>query len=172
MATAPPPRADRWRRRLAGLPAVLLGIVVLLGGLLLGFALLFAVNATSGRNDGHAHFGAAGMLMAYMDDHGGAWPRGWDDLEPYFRDGRGRSRSRVQGWSYEKFQSRVWIDFEADPEALRAASRAAGPGARAPFDVVRSRRFWQAPWVAVVGGGADQNLHDRFAPPPPLEALP
>lgn len=156
-----PTTAGRWLRRLGVL-------IVSLGGLLVGFVVLFAVNASSGINDGYAHWGAHNMLVEFMREHGGRWPRSWDDLEPQFRESNGK----VGGWSYERYQSRVWIDFEADPGALRAASEAAGAGAAAPFNVVRSRRFWQAPWVWHWGGGADQMLHDFFVPPPPRPTPP
>ena len=71
-----------------------------------------------GIDDGYAQWGAAEMVMGYMDDNSGKWPPDWEALRSRFDDGG----SRVGGWSFEKYKSRVWIDFDADPVELRRFS--------------------------------------------------
>ena len=71
-----------------------------------------------GIDDGYAQRGAAEMVMDYMDDNAGEWPPNWEALRPQFDNGD----SRVGGWSFEKYKSRIWIDFDADPVELRRQS--------------------------------------------------
>lgn len=115
------------------------------------FMIWFFATLDSSVDDGYALWGAAEMVMAYMDEHEGRWPRNWDDLEPHFR----RNNGRVGGWSFEKFQSRVVIDFAADVSELRNASRNSSDAA---FRVIRARN-WGA---AQVGEGPNDRLHSYF----------
>jgi hypothetical protein len=41
-------------------------------------------------DDAYALWGAAEMVVEYLDTHDGRWPKGWDDLRPYFDAGAGR----------------------------------------------------------------------------------
>lgn len=84
-----------------------------------------------GIDDGYAQWGAAEMVMAYMDDHDGEWPPNWESLRPQFDAGR----SGVGGWSFEKYKSRIWIDFDADPVDLRRQSLKSN---KPTFNVIRA----------------------------------
>jgi hypothetical protein len=87
---------------------------------LTGYVLLIVMSIHR-LDDAYAQWGAAEMVIDYMADHDGEWPKSWTDLQPYFDNGGGR----VAGWSYERFQKHVWIDFTADPNLLRELSQAA-----------------------------------------------
>jgi hypothetical protein len=70
-------------------------------------------------DDAYALWGSGDMVVNHMEDHEGRWPRGWDDLRPYFDAGGGR----VGGWSFDEYQRRVAIKWDVDPAALKAAAR-------------------------------------------------
>ena len=65
-------------------------------------------------DDAYALWGAGDMVVDYMEEHNGQWPKGWDDLRPYFAAGHGR----VGGWSFEEYQRHVTIRWDVDPSAL------------------------------------------------------
>jgi len=109
-------------------------------------------------DDAYAQWGAADMVIGYLRDHQGDWPRDWAALEPYFA----RSSERVPGWSYAKFQDRIHIDFAADPVRLRELSLSAGSDT-VPFDVIGAR--W--PWAPQMGDGPNAILHGYFRDPGP-----
>ena len=81
-------------------------------------AVYFFLTISAGINDAYALWGAADMVIDYMETHDGHWPRSWDDLRPQFEAGG----SGVGGWSFEKYQDRITIDFNADPNELRRLS--------------------------------------------------
>jgi hypothetical protein len=85
------------------------------------------------------------MVVNYMEDHGGAWPRGWDDLKPYFDAGGGR----VAGWSFAEYQRHVAIKWDVDPTELEAAARK-NPGPT--FRVIQPKQ-----WLAGTMGGHEPN---------------
>jgi hypothetical protein len=82
------------------------------------FATYAALVVYRGIDDAYALWGAGDMVIEYMESHGGAWPRKWDDLTREFDNGNGR----VGGWTFAEYQSRIRIDFAADPEKLRQES--------------------------------------------------
>jgi hypothetical protein len=84
-------------------------------------------------DDAYAVWGAADMVVNYMEDHDGRWPKGWGDIKPYFDAGGGR----VGGWSFEEYQRRVAIRWDVDPAVLEAASKAS-PGPT--FQVISARQ--------------------------------
>ena len=102
-------------------------------------------------DDAYAQWGAADMVMHYMDDHGGEWPRDWESLAPYFE----RNNGRVSGWTFEVFQSRVFIDFGADPRHLRRLSQASSD---VPFDVIHATSIWASQF----DGGPNEMLYQWF----------
>ena len=109
---------------------------LIVAALVVPAAIVFAgINVYNHIDDAYAQWGAADMVIDYMNDHDGKWPPDWDSLAPYFA----RSNGRVGGWSYAKFQSHVFIDFTADAELLR--KRASGSPA-IPFDVIHARSMW------------------------------
>lgn len=91
------------------------------------------VSTSDGIDDAYAMLGAADMVIVYMEDHDGQWPRGWDDLRPQFEISNGN----VPGWSYSKFQDRIVIDFGVDVDDLERRSL---QSASADFRVIRPRR--------------------------------
>ena len=99
-------------------------------------AIIFAgVNIFNHIDDAYAQWGAADMVMDYMDDHNGQWPSDWESLEPYFAKNNGR----VSGWSYSKFQSHVFIDFTANADSLRKLSNNSDT---IPFDAIHAYSVW------------------------------
>jgi hypothetical protein len=65
-------------------------------------------------DDAFALWRAGEMVVHYMDDNDGRWPRGSADLKPYFDSGGGR----VGGWSFAKYQQRVVIQWDVDAARL------------------------------------------------------
>jgi hypothetical protein len=126
-------------------------IVVGIAGPLLYLVRQVGYEVAYGVDDAYAQWGAADMVIDYMNDHDGEWPRSWDSLSPYFADSNGR----VGGWSYKKYQERVWIDFDADPLELE---KQALESDRASFNVIDARFTNFALW----GDGPDQQVHSYF----------
>jgi hypothetical protein len=115
-----------------------------------GFAYL-ACTTRTGVNDAYAMWGAADMVIDYMETHDGQWPRSWQDLRPQFQMDEGR----VPGWSFSEFQGRIAIDFEADARWL---CEQAVESPRATFRVV-----WANGSHGVrIGDGPNQMLCDYF----------
>jgi hypothetical protein len=83
-------------------------------------------------DDAYVLWGAADMVVDYMNDHDGQWPGRWDDLKPYFEAGHGR----VGGWSFEEYQRHVEIKWDVDPVALETETRA---NSRPTFRVIVPR---------------------------------
>ena len=120
--------------------------------ILIPIALVYiGVNTYNGIEDAYAQWGAADMVVGYMRDHDGKWPPDWDSLKPYFDLNNGR----VGGWSYERFQSHVFVDFTANAEHLR---RLAKESDTASFDVIHATSLWGAQF----GGGPNEMLHLYF----------
>jgi len=123
-------------------------VLTVLGVLYVGIDIWMTFNY--GIDDGYAQWGAADMLIDYMEAHDGAWPRGWDDLRPQFEDNKGRV-----GWTYDRFQDRIGVDFTADPDRLRNESLESRS--------VTFRVIWPKSWfAATVGGDPNQRLCDYF----------
>ncbi|MCA9048067.1 MAG: hypothetical protein KDA89_05030 [Planctomycetaceae bacterium] len=111
---------------------------VVVTAILIPFAAVFVgLNICNGIDDAYAQWGAAEMVIEYMEDHGGKWPADWNSLRPYFDEGHGH----VGGWSYEYFQSRIFIDFTANAERLKRLSTASDS---VPFDVIHANSIWGA----------------------------
>ncbi len=104
-------------------------------------------------DDAYAQWGAADMIIDYMNEHDGRWPANWHDLRPYFDAGG----SRVSGWSFEKFQQHVWIDFSADSNKLRQLSQ---NSEQPPFNVVSSTSVFGSQF----DDGPNGMLHRHFNP--------
>jgi hypothetical protein len=96
-------------------------------------------------DDAYVLWGAGEMVVDYMENHDGQWPRGWDDLRSYFEAGGGR----VGGWSFEKYQEHVSIRWDVDVAALLATAKASS---RPPFRVIAPRK-----WFAATMGGHEPN---------------
>jgi hypothetical protein len=91
------------------------------------------------------------MVIDYLKTHDGKWPRSWDDLRPQFSVNNGR----VGGWRFSRFQDRIGIDFNADPNVLR---RKSAESPRATFRVI-----WAKQDSGVrVGDDRNQMLCDYF----------
>lgn len=116
--------------------------------ILIPIAVLYAgVNIYNGIDDAYAQWGAVDMVVGYMRDHDGKWPPDWNSLKPYFDQNNGR----VGGWSYERFQSHVFIDFTADAKHLRRLSKESDTVA---FDVIHATSLWGAQF----GSGPNEML--------------
>jgi hypothetical protein len=124
-------------------------IITLLTLLLGGVYIVVAVNY--GVDDGYALWGAAEMVIDYMEIHDGDWPRNWEDLRPQFN----ASNGNVPGWTFEEYQSRIAIDFNADPDELyRKSLESPHP----TFRVIWPK--WEL--LVRVGGDPNQRLYNYF----------
>ena len=118
--------AKRYLATVAGvLAALVVSAAVVIGAWL-------AASLYWGIDDAYALLGAGEMVIDYLKTHDGRWPRSWEDLRPQFSVNNGR----VGGWSYGRFQDRIDIDFEVDPDDLR---RQSAESPRATFRVIRAR---------------------------------
>ena len=112
----------------------------------------------------YAQWETGEMLIDYLEDHNDQWPRDWKALEPYYDP----DHSRVSGWSFDEVRGSVWIDFDADVKAMKAASIASG---QASLDVV-GQRLW---FINFAGDHANQMLIGYFRsglPSPPIAPKP
>lgn len=113
-------------------------------------AIWLGVELCYGIDNAYAQWGAAGMVIRYMEAHDGNWPPNWEVLREDFEGGGGR----VGGWSFAEFQRRVVIDFTVDADKLREQSV---QSETVPFRVIHAR--WTS---AQIGGGPNSILHDYF----------
>ena len=103
-------------------------------------------------NDGYAQWAAADMVIEYMETHDGHWPPNWEALRKSFESGKGYLVH--VGGTFEQFQKRIVIDFQADPEELRRQSLASDD---AQFDVIHGD------WASVqFGEGPNAVLRTYF----------
>ncbi|WP_397571469.1 hypothetical protein [Schlesneria sp. T3-172] len=101
-------------------------------------------------DDAYAKWGAVDMVIRYMREHEGEWPRSWDDLRELYDAGGGR----VSGSTFEEYQSRIFIDFTADPKQLKELSLQPGP---VKFNVIDAR--WTS---SSFGDGPNDQLQNYF----------
>ena len=100
---------------------------VVLGVLLSGVIWVYRV-VQYGIDDGYAQWGAVDLVINYMEANEGQWPPSWEALE--------RTPSVApNGWSFEHFRSRVFIDFDAKADDLR---RQALSSDEPTFNVIRA----------------------------------
>jgi hypothetical protein len=86
------------------------------------------------------------MVVDFMKTHDDAWPSGWDDLkESYHSVARQASDPRPPDypWSFEELQSRVEVDWHADPKVLATAQRM---NDAPPFKVIWLKDGGNAHW--------------------------
>src|ERR1700678_2484576 len=108
------------------LPRFRVSTLLVVAGLAIAMALVPAIwrlLSLDWVDDAYALWGAGEMVVNYMEDHEGQWPKGWNDLKLYFDAGGGR----VGGWSFPDYQRRVEIRWDVDPAVLEAAAKA-NPG--------------------------------------------
>ncbi len=99
-------------------------------------------------SDGYAQWAAADMVIEYMETHDGRWPPNWEALRSNFESGKGWLAH--VGGTFEQFQKRIYIDFNAKPEELRRQSLASD---NVQFDVIHggwgSVQFGEGPNAAL-----------------------
>lgn len=94
----------------------------------------------------YAVWWTADLVVAYMESHEGAWPRGWEDLRPLTEVATEVSETKEPDGNVivefrpkagiQELQRYVEVDWSADPgELLRVPRREAGP----PFRVIYLR---------------------------------
>ncbi len=105
-----------------------------------------------GIDNAYAQWGAGSLVTDFMEKHDGEWPKQWEDLRPAYEAGKGQ----VGGWSFEKFQSRVQIDWSANPKQLLEESVSHDVPT---FDVIGPADGIEVRWE---GAGGDQILHRYF----------
>jgi hypothetical protein len=113
--------SDR-RRAVVGVLVALVGGAAWFGYSLWRYAYVTVPNA-------YAVWNTAGHINDFMDAHGGAWPRNWDD----FRDTYEGSR-RFTADHWDDLKRRVEVDWSANPIVLAEAPEPSGD--RPPFRVV------------------------------------
>lgn len=116
----------------------------------LTIALIFVgISLFSGIDDAYAQWGAADMVIDYMETHDGQWPPNWEALRKSFETTGGRV-----GGTFEDYQKRVFIDFHADPQELRRQSLASEDTS---FHVIGAH--W---YSAKMGDGPNAMLREYF----------
>ena len=126
---------------------VLIALLILLPIGLVGIGL----NAFYGIDDAYAQWGAADMVIRYMEAHDGKWPPNWEALRPDIESGGGR----LGGSSFAHYQKHVVIDFGVDADELRKQSV---NSERVSFNVIRAR--WT--FGVAFGEGPNASLHSYF----------
>jgi hypothetical protein len=120
-------------------------VLAVLGGAGFFVWMFYYAHAVLG-SEAYAVWQTADLIIAYMQQHGDAWPRSWDDLRPLAPGGRGDVYSAERDGVAEvgfrppldidRLQEMVEVDWSADVvELARAPSREPEP----PFRVVRLR---------------------------------
>ncbi len=135
----------------------MLAIVALSALLMTVLPVVLRVASLDWVDDAYALWGAGDMVVNYMRDHGDRWPKGWDDLKPYFDAGGGR----VGGWSFAKYQEHVSIRWDVDPIALETASR----GNPRPTFAVITATAWPSSTSAVRDPNGILYRYFRERPP-------
>jgi hypothetical protein len=102
-------------------------------------------------DDAYALWGAGEMVVDYMKDHGDRWPKGWEDLKPYFDAGGGR----VGGWSFGEYQRRVTIRWDVDPKSLASAAEG---NPRPSFKVI----YGSLPFAGTIGRHEPNEILHRY----------
>jgi hypothetical protein len=130
----------------------LMGIVALTAVAMAVLPVLWRELTLAWVGDAYALWGAGEMVVDHMKDHNGRWPKGWDDLKPYYDAGGGR----VAGWSFDEFQRHVTIRWDVDTRDLETAAKASPVPT---FRVIAARQ-----WAAGTIGGHEPNefLHRYF----------
>ncbi|MBX9656098.1 hypothetical protein K2Y11_20985 [bacterium] len=128
--------------------------LVYLLGFILGFLFLFFgawYCLEMSINDAYAQWGAADLVIQYMEEHGGKWPSNWDVLRQSYETKGGR----VSGWSFGDFKSRMFIDFSVNSNDLEKQSVKSN---KVPFDVIHAR----SPLSSMMGEGPNAQLYHYF----------
>lgn len=148
------------RRGIPWLTFVLVGLFVLLGLAVAG-KLTWDATFDSSIDSAYAQWEAGDVLINYLETHDDQWPRSWDDLEPHYDP----DHSMVAGWSFAELRAAIRIDFDADVDALKAASLASD---QVTFDVIGGSSFFAAQFE----GGPNQVVHAYFRRGLPLAPSP
>lgn len=72
-----------------------------------------------GVRNSYAVWWVADLVVVYMETNENRWPRNWDDLREPYTICTGRSGAP---WTFEELQSRVDVDWQADPTRLAKQS--------------------------------------------------
>ena len=133
-------------------PSCILVRALIVIAIFVPIAIVYAgVNIYSHIDDAYAQWGAADMVIDYMVDHNGDWPKCWSSLQTYFDKNNGR----VGGWTFVDFQSHIYIDFGADPTQLSRLSRDSD---FVPFDVIHATSIWGSRF----DGDPNETLYHYF----------
>jgi hypothetical protein len=121
---------SRWRR----ITHVVL-ILLAVGGCWLGYRLYYLLATVI--PDAYCVWNVAGLVIDYMEDHEGHWPRNWDDLRETY------DKSKNHAWSFVELKERVSVDWTADPAEL---SKVVPTEGELPFRVIwansGSNEYW------------------------------
>lgn len=99
------------------------------------------------------------MIVMHLEKNEDRWPESWDDLRD---DYDACVEEAGQPWTFQELRNRVEIDWNADPEALRALPP--DENGDAPFRVVRLRDGSEAYYV---GREPNRMIHRYLQKLPP-----
>jgi hypothetical protein len=110
----------------------------------IGFA-VFAVRASLiAVDDSYAQWDAALSIISYMERNAEAWPKDWEAVHQGYL-----SATDLRGLGWDNLQTRVDIDFAADPAELKKTDL---PQGELPFRVIWLRNGKKHHW-----SGAEPN---------------
>lgn len=68
--------------------------------------------------DGYSQQVVAVLLIKFMEENEGKWPKNWNSLEPIYR----RDLKSLNPGVFEELKQRIFVDFSADIERMRRDS--------------------------------------------------
>jgi len=140
-------QSDR-KRRFARFVVASLVIV----GLGLSYAGYHIYSLNEAMRNSYAEWWVADMVIEYLQANHDAWPRDWSELRQPYQNCVKRSG---RPWAFEELQTRVDVDWQADPKQLAAAAKLPEP----TFRVIWLRDGTDASWER---HKPDQMIYDYF----------
>ncbi len=107
-------------------------VVAIVMGAFLATVVGYYLRRTNAIADGYAQHEVAVLVVSYMEQNGGEWPRNWGALEAQHQSLCGGSGSS----SVEYLRRRVFVDFEANVEDVRRQTTEENAPA---FDVIHAK---------------------------------
>jgi len=97
-------------------------IVAVVVTILVGVGAYVAHRAVDATRNAYAQEWVGGMVVEYLRQSDGRWPKSWEDLRPVYEQHVEQVGSRP--WTFEDLRSRVVVRWEVDVDRLRMASSA------------------------------------------------
>ena len=90
--------------------------------------------------NGYSQWWVADMVVQHLDANSNQWPRNWDDLRDDYQTCV--TNARAQPWEFRELQSRVEIDWGANPDELLDQQTDGAPNFRAIWLADGTRSSW------------------------------